>query len=314
MSSYVPPLFADIGKKSKDLFKNKYNFDNSLVVKHRDQRTRDCSLSIESRANAGDCCGIYGETKLTLENTKGTQHKIVVDGSSLGKVGGSVEFKNLAPNLTVKLCGGVDQTGAAKACDSKEECSVNSCLKKLNGGASAQYRRESFAGSVGLCHKPGKTCVNASAVVGNGGLSAGGSVSADAAAGAIACYAAGVQYEHSDIVLALTSENKFRSHSISAYHPVNKDTTVAFNFVFNCDEKCAKKQRVLYAGVEYAAAADTTIKAKASSAGCSALSVEHRLANPNLLIGFSAGFNWNKTSGGCAVADKFGVQVTLGDI
>jgi len=164
-----------------------------------------------------------------------------------------------------------------------------------------------------VCHKK-KTYVDASAVVGHNGLSAGGCVSADVAAGTIGCYGVGVQYEHSDIVLALTSSDKFRSHSFSAYHPVNKDTTVAFNFEYNPDSKCAKKQRILCAGVEHNAAIDTVVKAKASSTGCSSLSVEHRLANPNVLLAFSAGFQLLAPKNGACSPDKFGVQLTFGDI
>jgi len=128
-----------------------------------------------------------------------------------------------------------------------------------------------------------------------------------------------VEYAHSDIVLALTS-NKLRSHTVTAFHPVNKDTTVGFQFDYNPDSKCASKSRVLTAGVEYNAAADTVVKAKASSGGCASLNVEHRLGNPNVLLGFSAGFQLSapKSGGACTTTgacspDKFGVQLTFGD-
>jgi hypothetical protein len=332
MASYIPPQFCDIGKKASDLFKKKYNFNNSLIVKHRNKKNKDCALTIETKGNVGACCGVYGEAKVTCESSKVKKHKLEIEGSTCGKLNGTLEVEELAPNLVLKLKAGCDSTGSGcgtqapacgadkKACGDKKACdtsacSVSQCLANLDGSVSTSYRREGFAGSVGVTHKK-KLGVCASAVVGHNGLSAGGYVGADPVAATIGCYGVGVQYDHADIVLALKSDNKLRSHNFSAYHPVNKDTTVAFNFSYNPDEKCASKQRQLCAGVEYAAAIDTTIKAKASSSGCASLNVEHRLGNPNVLLGFSAGFNLlaSKNGGSCPSSpDKFGVQLTFGD-
>jgi hypothetical protein len=320
MSTFIPPQFNDIGKKAKDLFSKKYNFNNSLIVKHRNKASKDCSMVIETKGNVSGCGSVYGETKVTCESKRGTAHKLEVEASTCGPVKAKLELTDLAPSLTVEFngdCCAPSACGDKKACDTKAAC-PSSCLANLGGGVKAKYDRDSFAGSVGVCHK-NKTYVSASAVVGSNGLSAGGSISADAVAGTVGCYAVGLEYSHADIVLSLVS-NKFRSHTVTAYHPVNKDTKVGFQFEYNPDSKCASKQRVLSAGVEYAAAPDTVVKAKASSGGCAALNVEHRLGNPNVLLAFSAGFQLTapKSGGACTTAgacspDKFGVQLTFGD-
>jgi len=342
--SYVPPLYNDIGKKCKDLFNKKYNFGNSVVVKHKKSTRNAGTLSIETAGNFGQC-GVGGNVKSTCDHKQG---KLELNANSCGSLGAKFEATQLAPNLTVSLCGGVcgpsksgscgpksgscgPSSSSSASCDKKDSKScegkdAKACETKcksscnIGGGVSAEYRRESFAGAVGVCHKAGKTGLTASAVVGHKGFSVGGEVCADAAAGAVQCFGGAVQYEHADAVLSLVSENKFRKHQFSAYHPVNRDLTVGFQYGFDQDSKCGKNARCLGGALEYLAAPDTTIKARANTKGCAALNVEHTLANPRLLLGFSAGFalptgnGGSCTSAGCPFyPDKFGVQVTFGD-
>jgi len=348
-NTFTPPLFHDLGKKARELFCKKYNYGNSVGVKHQKATREAGNLTIETTGSFGSCVG--GDVKVTCDHKQG---KLELKGTTFGYGCAKLEAKELAPSLNVTVdafCGGYGGkgscgtgscgTGGSKrgcgtkaACDDKKSCdtkdakagdtkcaSTASCAKKCGVKARADYRRESVAGSLGVAYCCGNVCLTPSVVLGYKGVSLGAQACVNPASGegALQSYNVAAQYDHADAVVTVNTR-QFRSFTVDAYHPVNRDYTVGFGYKYNPDKECASAQRVLSAGLEYAAAPDTTIKAKASTCGNASLNVEHRLPNPKLLLAFSAGFNLPQGGSSCGGAgvcpvypDKFGVQVTFGD-
>jgi hypothetical protein len=111
-----------------------------------------------------------------------------------------------------------------------------------------------------------------------------------------------------DLVASLYTEKNASFLNASFLQQVSRDQS--FGALFR-HEIQGKQSRTLTVGTEYVIDNETIIKLKGElPSGVVSGVVTHQLRNPRLLLGLAASF---LTSNNVIAADKFGVNVTLGD-
>jgi len=184
--------------------------------------------------------------------------------------------------------------------------------------AEAEYSRGRFAGSLGARTNGDKTLVDVVGVLGCNKLSVGAKASVDVASKQPPSdYNFGAQVSSCDYTAALYTEKKHSVLNISyfqklgiKYRPHNCGAILSVGLRGN------QPVRSLTFGTDYWVDADTTFRASAKVASDSDATVlqtqvEHRLTNPNVLLGVSAEFKCSP-SNPCGPA-KLGVNLTFGE-
>jgi hypothetical protein len=292
---FVPPVYGKFGKKLKDLFKKKYDFENKITTKHK---TRTAGLTIEASGVVG-CTSLSGTFKGKYKDKKFGEAEAEVN--TAGKAVSTAKFDQLAKGLEVNFSGGVDPCAKKKGCNNK---------------LSAEYAQEFFAttGSVDVnCGDTATAVVEATAVVGFEGLSVGGQLSFDVSPSAqkVSDFNVGAEYTREDVTFTLSTEKKGDIIRGGYFQQINRDYQVGAQLDYNPRAEDAKKQRVLTICTEYQLDVDTTVKAKADSTGSVQTVISHNLQNPSLQLAMAASFN--RKSADCLSADKFGLSLTFGD-
>jgi len=301
--SFTPPLFGSFGKKAKDLFKKKYEFEHQLKV-----------LNTTADGKAIETSVVFPTDK----QVRGV-FKSAVPVRSLGQLNGTFEsefhtvaekesktsykFSNLIKGGFVK----VGITGV-KA-DSK-----NDTADFPEGWATveAEYSQEYVGGNVAVRTNGQKTLVDAVLAVGYDNLSVGGKATIDVASKqAPQDYNFGAEYAGADYVASAVTEKKRSVLSLSYFQQIAKAHTVGAQASFGL----VKPSRSLQFGTDYRVDPDTTVRAFAKvEAGKDttvlATAVEHKLYKPNVLLGVAAEFNISPSN---VTAGRMGIQATLGD-
>ena len=171
------------------------------------------------------------------------------------------------------------------------------------------YRREFVAATL-----KGKTDlsthkVDASLSLGSAGISVGGLVSVDASNGAdVTEMNVGAEYEQDDYLASMYTEKNLAYLTAAYFQRLTPSHILAATFSYNIHTRAERKLTV---GNEYRVDADTTVKSRVEiPTGDVSTHVEHRLANPRLLLGVSSRFNLKSQK---LAMDQLGVGVTLGE-
>ena len=288
---FTPPFFTKYGQFTKDALNKKYEWKHKLstVATHRN------GLRLESGATVADGAAALGFVKTRFPSFDyGTvSAELYTDAASESKV----EF--VAKGLPV----GATLSAAVSSKDKDK------AFKGPVDTVEATYRREYIAASV-----KGKTDltthkVDASLSLGTAGVSAGGLVSVDATNGADVTEAnVGVEYEQDDYIASVYTEKNLSYLTAAYFQRLTPSHLLAATFSYNVHTRGDRKLSV---GNEYRISADTTLKSKVEiPTGDVSTHVEHRLANPRVLVGVSSAFNLKSQK---AALDKVGVSATLGE-
>jgi voltage-dependent anion channel protein 2 len=304
MADFVTPLYANLGKQFRDLYKKKYDFDNALKITSK----TNFGLTLTTTAKIYKD-QISGATKaLYFDRTWGEVEGEVDAGT--GKVWGKVVLTKLLRNARFIFNAGLDPT-------SKDPLVKDGHSIK----GEVEYVKDAIAASgavlVGDDGKGLTAVTEGSVVVGFDGLSVGGQAKLNLhhPSNPIQDYNVGAQYERKDFVATLLTEFQGDVIRLSWFHRVSRDQNLGVELISDDFDKLAKasdpRRRVVAVATDFQVDPVTLVKARANNYGEVAAVVEHRLSNPNVLVGAAAQF---KASGSSKFApEKFGVTVSLGD-
>ncbi|GAB2220558.1 hypothetical protein Droror1_Dr00008218 [Drosera rotundifolia] len=231
-----PGLYSDIGKKARDLLYKDYHSDQKFTVT---TVTSNGVAITTTGTNKGDVFLADVSTKLINKNVT---TEIKVDTSS--KVHTTVTVDEPAPGLKAIASFILPDQKAAKL--------------------ELQYLHE-YAGlssSIGLTASP---IVNFSGVIGTNVVALGADVAFDTAVGDFTKVNAGLSFTNSDLVAALTLNNKGDSLTASYYHTVNPLTSTAVGGELT--HSFSSNENVLTIGTSHAVDPLTTIKARVNNLG-----------------------------------------------
>ncbi|KAL9274919.1 Mitochondrial outer membrane protein porin of 36 kDa-like protein [Drosera capensis] len=231
-----PGLYSDIGKKARDLLYKDYHSDQKFTVT---TVTSNGVAITTTGTNKGDVFLADVSTKLINKNVT---TEIKVDTSS--KVHTTVTVDEPAPGLKAIANFILPDQKAAKL--------------------ELQYLHE-YAGlssSIGLTASP---IVNFSGVIGTNLVALGADVAFDTAVGDFTKVNAGLSFTNSDLVAALTLNNKGDSLAASYYHTVNPLNSTAIGGELT--HSFSSNENVLTFGTSHAVDPLTTIKARVNNLG-----------------------------------------------
>lgn len=302
-TGYTPPLFSSFGKKSKDLFKKKYDFENQATLINR---------------AAG---GMVFESKIVAANEQPLRgvFKSSVPVSTLGKFNGvfesefhtvpdresktSYKLTNLAKGVAVKLgLTGVKPEIKGETPDFPE------------GWASmeAEYSQEYVSGSLGVRTNGAKTLADGVLALGYDNLAVGAKVTVDTASrNAPTDYNFGAELVGPDYVVTAVTEKKRSALTLSYYQALARKQNVGASATIGL----VKPSRSLTFGTDYRVDVDTELRSyvKVESGKETAtvgLAVEHTLLNPSVLLGVATEYAVTASN---VTAGKMGVSLTFGD-
>lgn len=273
----APPSFKDLGKKASDLFKKSYDYKNELKVVSKAD-----GVKLENGGVVGKA--LVGYTKANW--TDQYLGDIEVEAHSSGVAKGQFKLKKVADLADITVAGG--------ACGGLS----------VEAAASQDY----FSAQAKVCHNINKGCtsVSTSAVFGLDGVSVGGSLQLDAS-GTPQDYNIGAQYAQKDLIAALVTSSKGDNITVSFFQNYTAATTLGASMLVKPEDG----SRLFTFGTEHKLDSNTTVKAKADSAGIIGTSVTHVLSNPAMKVQVSSEFN--ATGADIAKAQKFGISLNFGD-
>lgn len=247
-----PGLFADVGKKAKDLLYKDYNYDHKFSVTTYTSTglTFTSSGTRKGEAFLGDLALKFQKEKLTAD--------VKVDTSS-----------NILATLTLD-----EPSPGLKAV-------VNLHFPDQKAGkAELQYRHENigFSGNVGLTASP---LTEFSAVFGNKDVAVGGEVAFDTAAGNLTKYNVGVSSTKPDFTASLFLTDKADNIKFSYLHilsPLTNSTVAA-----ELAHSISSEENSFTVGGLYMLDPFTLVKARLSNNGKVAALIQHEWKPKSLI-------------------------------
>jgi hypothetical protein len=181
-----------------------------------------------------------------------------------------------------------------------------------------EYSQDFIAGSASVETSFTKTNVLTGAVViGFDGLSVGGEVKFDTdskareeAKSEIEDYNVGAEYAATDFTGTLKTSEQGNVLTASYIHKVSGDLTVGGEFKTKLDG--SDEGRGLSVASEFKVDANTSVKLRGDTSKTAVVAVEHRLANPRVLIGAASKWGIDKDFSAPKPKD-FGITFTFGD-
>jgi len=178
--------------------------------------------------------------------------------------------------------------------------------------AENEYKSGQFGGSVGVRSNGEKNLVDLTASVAYQNLAVGGKATLDTASKAPPNdWNFGVEYSGTGYVATVQTEAKRTKLNASYYQNVTRKYAIGATATVGL----TKPTRALQVGVDYNIDIDTTarsyLKVDSSKDNSTVgLAIEHRLGDPNVLIGVAS--EWNVAPASTSVG-KFGFSLTFGD-
>lgn len=247
-----PGLYADIGKKARDLLYKDYLGDQKFTL----TTYTDTGVAITtSGTRKGDL--LFADINTQLKN-KNIITDVKVDSNS--KVFTTIAINEPAPGL--------------KAIFSFAAPDQNSAKVEL------QYWHE-YAGistSLGLTAKP---TVNFSGVAGNQKSAFGADVSFDTATGNFTKYNASFSITNSDLIASLALNDKGNTITASYFHFVHPLTNTAVGAELSHNR--LSKENVLTIGTQHSLDPHTSVKAQVNSYGKASALIQHAWRPKSLL-------------------------------
>jgi voltage-dependent anion channel protein 2 len=273
--------FSKVGKNVGDLFKKEYDFQYQVATK-----SKSGSVNVETGAY-GKSGGLNGYGKLCYKD------------SSFGSVDLEMRTNDKPDKTNIKLT--LDKLG-----DGLEV--VVQGNSGSNGSLEASYAQDFFSTNAVLRTDGSSHNLSAAGLITSDGLSVGGQVNLNLADGPeLTDYNVGAEYSEKDITLTLLTKKQGEEIHASYYQKTSSTTTLGCTFTHNPDGDA----RSLTFGGQHQLDSNTTLKSKASTNGTVSVAVQHRLANPAMLIGVASSFN--ALSKDPLVAQQFGVSLKFGD-
>ncbi|KAF3431412.1 hypothetical protein FNV43_RR26143 [Rhamnella rubrinervis] len=239
-----PGLYADIGKKARDLLYKDYQSDHKFTV----TTYTSTGIAISSAGTK------KGEQFLADVSTQVKNKNITTD------------FKvdtnsNLRTTITVdEPAPGLKTIFSFIVPDQK------------SGKVELQYQHE-YAGistSIGLTASPG---VNFSGVLGTNAASVGVDLSFDTASGTFTKINGGLNFTHSDLIASLTINDKLDTLTASYYHSVSPLTNTAVGAELS--HSFSSNENTLTIGTQHALDPLTTVKARVNNYGRASALIQH---------------------------------------
>ncbi|KAL1538659.1 Voltage-dependent anion-selective channel protein 1 [Salvia divinorum] len=251
-----PGLYSEIGKRARDLLYRDYQSDQKFTI--TTYSPTGVTLT-SSGCKKGDLFLADINTQLKHKNVT---TDVKVDTSS-----------NLSTTITVdQPCPGVKTIFSFKVPDQR------------SGKLELQYLHD-YAGitsSVGLTANP---TVNFSVALGNDKLALGSDVGIDTKEGVFTKYNIGASFTNSDLIAALTLNDKFDTLSASYYHIVSPLTNTAVGA--EVTHSFSSNENTITVGTQHALDPLTTAKARLNNSGKASGLIQHEW-RPKSLITVSA--------------------------
>jgi hypothetical protein len=278
--SFVPPTFANLGKKAKDLFKKQYDYKNEVKVISKAENT----VVVESGGYHQQPKGLSGYTKVSWTDKAIGQFEVEAHSSGEYK-GKLVTNKHEGVGFTVE--------GAPAALS-----------------VEAAYVKDAFAATAKLSHNldKGDTNVNLGAVIGFEGISVGGNCDFNAAnPSSLTDYNIGAECSQKDLVGTIVTSNKLNDITASYFQTISPRLVLGSSLCVKPDSG----SRLFVTGGEYTLDKFTTFKFKGDSVGVVGTAVTHTLTNPAAKLVASAQFDTQSSNP--FSPQKFGLSVSFGD-
>jgi len=309
-TSYSPPLFSNIGKAWKDLWKKKFDFKNQLKAVSK----TPFGLTLTTTGNVEPTTITGAHNIKYVDRTWGEVEGDIDTGT--GKLYAKSTFTQLTPGSKVTVGGGWDPSSSEP-------------IVKQNLSAKAEVEHVSHFltfGSVVTVGEDAKkdkkddptlaSTVSVAGTLGWEGLSVGVQLQFKVDKDQnLQNYNIGAQYDAENFTGALLTEAQADVIRASIVHHVSRTHTLGVEFVSDEFDRLSKpaepRRKVLNFVSEHKLDAFTTAKVRLSNSGEVAAAVEHRLANPNVAINFST--QWKVKGTSSYKAEKFGFGFTLGD-
>jgi len=288
MGEFVPPQFANLGKKTKDLLKKKFEIKTELktINKAENGVKLESSFGGESSWNG------------VLKGSCNCSDKVDVEGEvkTVGELSGKVSSKNIAPGLEVALSGK----------------SKNQEIK-----LDTKYAQPFYALSGDVTYLLNNTTpkITGSGMIGFDGLSVGLSGVIDPSdENVLVDYNCGAEYTQDDLTVSLFTENQGGVITASYWQRISGDCDLGVSLKMDPEtgDEMKESQHVLTVASQYKLDSTTDVAIKGNTLGTVCASIEHVLSNPNLKLVLGASFDATKSTNVLA-ADKFGISCTFGD-
>ncbi|KAA0036442.1 mitochondrial outer membrane protein porin of 36 kDa-like [Cucumis melo var. makuwa] len=239
-----PGLYSDIGKKARDLLYKDYQSDHKFTVT---TYTAGGVAISSTGVKKGDI--FLADVSTQLKNNNITTD-VKVDTHS--NVHTTVTIDEPAPGLKTIFSFRVPD--------------------QRSGKVELQYQHE-YAGistGIGLTASP---IVNFAGVIGNEKLSLGTDLSFDTASGNITKLNAGLSYTHSDLIAALTLNDKGDALTASYYHLVSPLSNTAVGAELS--HSFSSNENTLTIGTQHALDPLTSVKARVNNYGRASALIQH---------------------------------------
>ncbi|KAL9401089.1 hypothetical protein Peur_004938 [Populus x canadensis] len=239
-----PGLYADIGKKARDLLYKDYQSDHKFTVT------------------------TYTSTGVALTSTG-----IKKGDLFLADVSGQLKNKNITTDIKVDTNSNLLTTITIdEPAPGLKTIFSFKVPDQRSGKVELQYQHE-YAGistSLGLTANP---IVNFSGVIGSNVVSLGTDLSFDTATGNFTKYNAGLSYTNADLIASLTVNDKGDTLTASYYHTVRPLTSTAVGAELT--RSFSSNENTLTIGTQHALDPLTTVKARLNNYGKASALIQH---------------------------------------
>ncbi|KAL9363981.1 hypothetical protein Peur_041854 [Populus x canadensis] len=239
-----PGLYADIGKKARDLLYKDYQSDHKFTVT------------------------TYTSTGVALTSTGIKKGELF-----LADVSGQLKNKNITTDIKVDTNSNLLTTITIdEPAPGLKTIFSFKVPDQRSGKVELQYQHE-YAGistSLGLTANP---IVNFSGVIGSNVVSLGTDLSFDTATGNFTKYNAGLSYTNADLIASLTVNDKGDTLTASYYHTVRPLTSTAVGAELT--RSFSSNENTLTIGTQHALDPLTTVKARLNNYGKASALIQH---------------------------------------
>ncbi|KAJ6911618.1 mitochondrial outer membrane protein porin of 36 kDa-like [Populus alba x Populus x berolinensis] len=239
-----PGLYADIGKKARDLLYKDYQSDHKFTVT------------------------TYTSTGVALTSTGIKKGELF-----LADVSGQLKNKNITTDIKVDTNSNLLTTITIdEPAPGLKTIFSFKVPDQRSGKVELQYQHEhaGISTSLGLTANP---IVNFSGVIGSNVVSLGTDLSFDTATGNFTKYNAGLSYANADLIASLTVNDKGDTLTASYYHTVRPLTSTAVGTELT---RCfSSNENTLTIGTQHALDPLTTVKARLNNYGKASALIQH---------------------------------------
>jgi hypothetical protein len=275
----MPIQFADLGKRTKDLFKYDYKTEFKAVTKSREN-----NVKLET---GGFGRAVQGYMKVTYKNKD--FGKLEAEVHSNSEVGDKAKLKlnKLVDNVAVTL----------------------SASSLGTVGLETTFAKDKVAAKLELLHGE-KSTAGISGTVGYQDVTVGASADFEAPNGDVVLkdYNVGAEFRHKHVTATAKTAHLRNEISLSVFHKLDKRLNWGTELTLRPKEGFSP---LLTLGVDYSLSAANSVKAKADSGGTLAVGIEHRLKNPALKFNIAAEYDCSKSLN--QPARQFGMSFVYGD-